>query len=143
MKNISATTASINMPSSSSTEHLPSKTEGIAWCSAFALEAVVTAVRNSLTIVLFAVNKNLRKRSLFLVINMAFADLLGAVTLTFYIYAVVGDAYQLYTDSKAADRDFFYNYSSCFLACHANVRGKRNKHKNCNTCKNTRTSTLY
>ena len=82
--------------SSSSTGNLPTATEGIAWCSAFALEAVAIVVGNSLTIVLFAVNKNLRKRSLFLVINMAFADLFGAVTLPFYIYAVIGDAYQLW-----------------------------------------------
>ena len=42
---------------------------------------------NSLTIVLFAVNKSLRKRSLFLIINMAFAYLLyGAVLTPFKIY---------------------------------------------------------
>ena len=63
---------------------VPSKTEGIAWCSALILLSVFIVVGNLLTIVLFARNKTLRKRSLFLVINMAFADLiLGALALPF------------------------------------------------------------
>ena len=66
---------------------VPSKAEGIAWCSAFILTFVLIFVGNMLTIVLFALNKTLRKKSLFLVINMAFADLmLGAVSLPIYIY---------------------------------------------------------
>ena len=88
MKNISATIAS-NNSSSSSPEDLPSKAEGIAWCSAFALEAVLIVVGNLLIIGLFAVNKKLRKKSLFLVVNMAFADLIfGAVSLPLRIYLV-------------------------------------------------------
>ena len=66
---------------------VPSKAEGITWCSAFILLSVFIVVGNLLTIVLFACSKTLRKKSLFLVINMAFADLmLGALTLPFYIY---------------------------------------------------------
>ena len=90
MKNISATIAS-NNTSSSSMEDLPSKAEGIAWCSAFALEAVLIVVGNLLIIGLFAVNKKLRKKSLFLVVNMAFADLIfGAVSLPLRIYLIWG-----------------------------------------------------
>ena len=49
-------------------------------------------VGNLLTTVLFARNKTLRKKSLFLVINMAFADLmLGALALPFYIYYLGAD----------------------------------------------------
>ena len=65
---------------------VPSKAEGIAWCSAFISLSVFIVVGNLLTIVLFARNKTLRKKSLFLVINMAFADLMmGALTLPFDI----------------------------------------------------------
>lgn len=57
----------------------PSKPEAIVWCSVFILAAILIVVENLLTIVLFVTNQRLRKKSLFLVINMAVADLmLGA-----------------------------------------------------------------
>ena len=97
MKNMSTTTGP-NNTSSSSSEELSSKAEGIVFCTVFALEAVFVAVGNLLTIVLFAMNKNIRKKSLFLVINMSFADLiLGSLCIPFYIY-YVGTEYQLWTD---------------------------------------------
>ena len=60
----------------------------IAWSCALATEAVVIFVGNLLTIILFALNKKLRsKKSLYLVLNMAFADLfLGGVCLPLYVY---------------------------------------------------------
>ena len=55
-----------------------------------------------LTIVLFAVFTKLRKKSLFLVINMAFADVLGGVLLPLDIYLYVGSQdYQLWTPSSS------------------------------------------
>ena len=97
MQNISATTGSNNTTSSSS-EDLPSKTEGLVFCTVFALEAVLIVAGNLLTIVLFARNKNLRKKSLFLVINMAFADLmLGTVGIPLYIYDIGAQGYFLWT----------------------------------------------
>ena len=86
---------------------LPSKVEGIAWCIAFTLEALLIVLGNFLTLVLFAVNKRLRKRSLFLVINMAFADLLsGAVSLPILIYTI-GAGFMLW---KARLDATFYAY---------------------------------
>ena len=41
-------------------------------CSAFVIEAVLIVLGNLLTIVLFTLKKRLRKKSLFLVVNMAF-----------------------------------------------------------------------
>ena len=100
-------TTKLNNTSSSSTEDLPSKAEGIAWCSAFTLEAVLIVVGNLLTIVLFVVNKKLRKKSLFLVINMAFADLmLGALSLPLYIYFVGAD-YLLWTGKFSISFNIF------------------------------------
>ena len=65
-----------------------SSVEVIAWSCAVTTEAVVIVVGNLLTIVLFALNKKLRsKKSLYLVLNMAFADLfLGGVCLPIYVY---------------------------------------------------------
>ena len=80
--NVSASNGSSN--SSPYFGDLPSKTESIIWCSLFALEAVFVVVGNLLTIILFTANKKLRKESLFLVINIAVADLmLGVVVFHF------------------------------------------------------------
>ena len=79
------------------TRSFPSKAEGIALCSTFILSLVLIIAGNLLTLVLFTVTKPLRRKSLFLVINMAFADLLlGTFSVPFYIYSV-GDTYQLWT----------------------------------------------
>ena len=103
MENSSTTFRSHNM----SSPYLPSKAEGIGWCSAFTLEAVLIVLANLLALVLFAVNKRLRKRSLFLVINMAFADLLsGALSLPIFIYTV-GAGFMLW---KARFDKKFYAY---------------------------------
>ncbi len=76
-----------------------SKAEGIALCSAFILASVFIVVGNLLTIVLFAVYKTLRKKSLFLVTNMAFADLmLGALSIPCNIW-YLGWNFQLWTVS--------------------------------------------
>ena len=94
MKNISASTG-WNNTSSSSTLDLLSKPEGIVVCVALAAEAVLIVVGNLLTIVLFAANKKLHKKSMFLVLNMGFADvMLGAVSLPLYVYLYVGPHYQ-------------------------------------------------
>ena len=78
MKNISGTTDSQNKPSSTAGEFL-SKAQVIAWCFAFSSETVLAVVGNLLTIAIFAFNKKLRtKKSFYLVMNMAFADLLFA-----------------------------------------------------------------
>ena len=104
---------------SASTRSFPSKSEGIALCSAFILSSVLITAGNLLTLVLFAATKPLRKKSLFLVMNMAFADLmLGAFTLPFYIY-LVGDYYQLWTakfDSEhMAYKIFYASFDNIFL----------------------------
>ena len=90
-----ANTSSKNVTGSSTI--VPSKAEGIAFSVAFIFSFLAIVIGNLLTIVLFAVNRRLRKRSLFLVINMAFSDLMiGAASLPIYIYSV-GLHYQLWT----------------------------------------------
>jgi len=105
MNNTSPTIGS-NNTSSSPTEEVPSKQEAIAICSVLVLEAVLIVVGNLLTIVLFAINKEIRNKSLYLVINMAFADfILGAVSLPTLIYEI-GDEYYLW--SLANENCFFF-----------------------------------
>lgn len=87
-----------------------SEVEGIAWCTAYMLASVFIVVGNLLTIVAFVLTKNrFRKKSLFLVINMAFADLmLGAVSLPVYIYIIGVDHFQLWAGTMNRLLHFFY-----------------------------------
>ena len=94
----------------------PSKAEGVALCAAFILSFVFIVVGNLLTIVLFAVNRRLRKRSLFLVINMAFADLmLGTVSLPLYIYNV-GNHFELWKGGWSMSLAIFYRIVDMFFS---------------------------
>ena len=109
------------------TRSFPSKAEGIALCSTFILSLVLIIAGNLLTLVLFTVTKPLRRKSLFLVINMAFADLLlGTFSVPFYIYSV-GDTYQLWTAKygfnlmvfRCIDAIFMFGsyLSAAFISC--------------------------
>ena len=75
-----------------------SEVQVIGWSCALASEAVVTVLGNLLTIVLFTFNKKLRaKKSLYLVINMAFADLvLGGASLPLFVYLITATRSRLY-----------------------------------------------
>ena len=99
MEIISAATSLNNTswPSADLSHNTEGRSEGIAWCIALAFEAVLIVAGNLLTIFLFAVNKKLCKKSLFLVINMAFADLmLGAFSIPIYV-SFTGPYYELWT----------------------------------------------
>ena len=109
------------------TRSFPSKAEGIALCSTFILSSVLIIAGNLLTLVLFTVTKPLRRKGLFLVINMAFADLLlGTFSVPFYIY-LAGDAYQLWTVKygfylmvfRCIDAIFMFGsyLSAAFISC--------------------------
>ena len=94
---------------------VPSKAEGIALCTAFISACVFIAVGNMSTIILFAANIRLRKRSLFLVVNMAFADLmLGILSLPIYIY-LVGKSYQLWNIGESMSLSIFFTIVDSFF----------------------------
>ena len=108
-------------------KRFPFKSEGIALSSVFMLSSVLIIAGSLLALVLFAVNKTLRRKSLFLVMNMAFADLmLGTISVPFYIY-FVGDAYQLWTAKfgfhlvvfRCIDATFMFGsyLSAAFISC--------------------------
>ena len=86
MKNIS-TTSGVNNSASSNALNFSFQIQDIAACSLVVFKAVSIVAGNSLLIILFGLKKKLRKKSLFLIVNMALADvLLGAVTLPLMIY---------------------------------------------------------
>ena len=69
----------------------PSQAQEIAMVTAFMFESGLIVGGNMLAIILFAKEKKLRRKSLFLVMNMALADvMLGAVSLPLYVYLFIG-----------------------------------------------------
>ena len=66
------------MASHSSSFPLYSASECIAWLTVFGMEAVAIVTLNALTIIVYLKERSLRKRSLYLVINQAVADMLVA-----------------------------------------------------------------
>ena len=101
--NESAGTSANNKSSTYTPYSVPARVEGITLSVVFLLEAVLIVAGNFLTIGLFAKEKKLRKKSLFLVVNMAFADLIsGAVSLPLYVYTSIGPNYRLWKTSYKA-----------------------------------------
>ena len=89
----------------------PSQAQGIAMVTAFMFESGIIVGGNMLAIILFSKEKKLRKKSLFLVMNMALADLtLGAVSLPLYVYLIVGPYYQLWTAKANTYMLYFYHF---------------------------------
>lgn len=87
---------------------LSKRVEGIALCSAFILASAFIVVGNLLIIVLFVINKKLRKKSLLLVISMAFADLmLGTLSVPIYIL-VIGCSYNLWKAEEVLSNNSFF-----------------------------------
>ena len=54
--------------------------ECIAWLTAFGIEAAAIVMLNALTIIVYLKERSLRKRSMYLVINQAFADMFTGVS---------------------------------------------------------------
>ena len=93
----SSSSASVSRRNDTNDANDRTQGEGIALCSALTLTFILVVVGNLLTIVIFAKNKNVRKKYLLLVVNMAFADLfLGALSLPVYTYDV-GYGFRLWT----------------------------------------------
>ena len=87
--NVSTDMSENNTSSSYTPYSVPSRVEGIKVSVFFLLEAVLIVTGNFLTIGLFATERKLQKKSLFLVVNTALADLIsGAVSLPLYVYLI-------------------------------------------------------
>ena len=111
-KNMSASTSSLNNSFSAMDEML-SEAQVIAWSCALASEAVVIVLGNLLTIVLFTFNKKLRnKKSLYLVINMAFADLVlgGASLPSFVLFNNDDSQWVIFFRISNISSNYFYGF---------------------------------
>ena len=73
-KTSSSSSAGVSRRNDTNDAYDGTQVKGIALCSALTLTFILVVVGNLLTIVIFAKNKNIRKKYLFLVVNMAFAD---------------------------------------------------------------------
>ena len=103
MRNLSPCTSANNTSPSYTPYSVPSQVEGITLFLVFLLEAVLIVAGNFLTIGLFATERKIRKKNLFLVVNMAFADLIsGAVSLPLYVYLSIRPTYRLWKTSYRA-----------------------------------------
>ena len=86
MENNSVTRSSTNTSTSPTMTDTPSKAQGRAVVTAFMFESAIIVIGNMLVIILFAQEKKICKKSLFLVMNMALTDvMLGAVFLPLYV----------------------------------------------------------
>ena len=65
-----------------------SSSECIAWLTVFMAESVAIVTINFLTVIVFIRNRSLRKRSMYLVINLAVADMLvgGYSEITYFVF---------------------------------------------------------
>ena len=93
MENNSVTRSSTNTSTLPTMTDTPSKAQGIAVVTALMFESGLIVM----AIILFAGEKKLREKSLFLVMKMALADvMLGAVSLPLWVYFLVGPYYLLW-----------------------------------------------
>ena len=65
-----------------------SPSECIAWLTVFMAESVAIVILNCLTVIVFITNRSLRKRSMYLVINLAVSDMLvgGFSEITHFVF---------------------------------------------------------
>ena len=129
MENNSVTRSSTNTFTPPKMTDTPSKAQGIAVVTALMFESGLIVMGNVLTIILFAGEKKLRKKSLFLVVNMALADvMLGAVSLPLWVYFLVGPYYLLWTAKTNAPIYYCFHFldttfsqssliSAVFISC--------------------------
>ena len=112
MENNSFITSYNKTSTSSTIKDFPSQAqEGVSLVSAFIFESVMIVGGNLLTIILFVREKKLRKKSLFLVMNMALADvMLGAVSLPLWVYFLVGPYYLLWTAKTNTAVVYSFNF---------------------------------
>ena len=77
----------------------------------FMFESGLIVGGNMLAIILFGKEKKLRRKSLFLVMNMALADvMLGAVSLPLYVYFFIGPYHLLWTAKANTSMLYFYHF---------------------------------
>ena len=70
---------------------LVSSSECISWLTVYGIEAVAIVVLNALTAIIYLKERSLRKRSMYLVINLAIADILSGGLLILHVWFLGSD----------------------------------------------------
>ena len=92
------------------------RSEAIAWCVAFSTEALAVVIINLLTVVIFATNRQLRKRKYYLLFNLAIADfIVGAVAMPYFLY-IFGGYYALWKIQWMSGHRIACNFLDIFSA---------------------------
>ena len=81
-----------------------SSSDCIAWLAVYSTESVTIVTLNLMAIIVFIKSRSLRKRSLYLVINLAVADMLCGVFSQATDFSLLGGYYCNFW------KDYFYNY---------------------------------
>ena len=95
--------------------------ENKAWCIVYGLESVAIILGNILIIAAFAVTKSLHKKTYFLLISLAVADLLvGAVAIPMFIHVIGGSVTQWWSLDNHVQHtqrgvEIFTSYASIFF----------------------------
>ena len=85
--NTSTVESTVGNISSSSSQQLLPRSEGIAFCMAFLVESIAIVIGNLITIAAFTRSRRIRKRKFYLLMNLAIADfLVGAIVLPWWVY---------------------------------------------------------
>ena len=86
-----------------------SSSECIAWLTVLNIEAVAIVIMNALTIIIYLKERILRKRSMYLVISLAVADMFVACNL-FFVSLLLGERCNLWTINLFRSFEFFIVY---------------------------------
>ena len=93
-----------------------SSTECISWLSVVVTECVAVLVINLVTIVVFIKNRNLRRRSLYLALNLAVADMVGGLSIISYLFITLSFcnhwSYRSMSLSGEKAITFLFNFAS-------------------------------
>ena len=98
-----------------------SSSENRAWCVVFSLEAAAIILGNLLIIVVFSISRSLHRKTYYLLISLAVADLLvGAVAVPMYVNLIggaVSQFWELHTHIAYAQRsmEIFTSFASIFF----------------------------
>ena len=100
----------------SSNSSLISRSAAIAWCVAFSTEALAVVIFNLLTVIIFVINRRLRKRKFYLLLNLAIADfIVGAVAMPYFLYTT-GGYYALWKIQWMSGHHIACNFLDIFSA---------------------------
>ena len=94
---------------------MASSPECITWMVVGLTESVTIIALNSLTVIAFCRDRNLRKRSTYLVISLAVADMLSGGTSSLELFSTVGVICNFWGYNHCIGIRYYRSYSSGFL----------------------------